>query len=228
MSKYRNKQEYLVKQALGLPVSQKVYIDNRFPCNLGIFFIGKISTSILEKLKIQIELVFHTFFFDIKFFGEKKVETCFYNIPTKEEYNLLDETTEKVVLFPTNRFYSIMKTQMISERTSVGLGLTNVPIYSSSDEKLLFLFGEANLKHKCAIVSSHNLVDLNKSETTELRLIKEVIHEIGHLILGLEHCFTENCVMQFSTITKEIDRKSSRLCKKCKLQLENIRIRSNF
>jgi len=62
MSKYRNEQEYLVKQALGLPVNQKTYINNIYPCNLGIFFIGKISTSILEKLKIQIELVFHSFF----------------------------------------------------------------------------------------------------------------------------------------------------------------------
>ncbi|NVM43993.1 MAG: hypothetical protein HWN79_03660 [Candidatus Lokiarchaeota archaeon] len=121
-----------------------------------------------------------------------------------------------------------MKTHMVIERTVIGLGLTNVPIYSSSDEKLLFLFGEANLKHKCAIVSTHNLVDLNKSETTELRLIKEVIHEIGHIILGLEHCFNENCVMQFSANTKEIDRKSNHLCEKCKLYLENIRTRSNF
>ena len=117
---------------------------------------------------------------------------------------------------------------MVKEKTTIGLGLTNVPIYSSSDEKLLFLFGEANLKHNCAIVSTHNIVDLNKSETTEYRLIKEVIHEIGHIILGLNHCFNENCVMQFSTNTKEIDRKSNHLCEKCKLKLENIRAISNF
>jgi predicted Zn-dependent protease len=228
MSKYRNEQEYLAKQVVGLPINQKAYIHNLYPCYLGILFIGKMSTSILEKIKIQLELVFDSFFFDITFFGEKKKETCLSKRHTKEEHNLLDKSLDKVVLFPTNMFYSNIKTYMVKERTTMGLGLTNVPIYSSSDEKLLFLFGEANLKHNCAIVSTHNLVDLNKSDTTEHRLIKEVIHEIGHIILGHTHCFSENCVMQFSYNTKEIDRKSNHLCEKCKLKLENIRTISNF
>jgi len=228
MSKYRNEQDYLAKQVVCLPINQKAYIHNLYPCYLGILFIGKMSTSILEKIKIQLELVFDSFFFDITFLGEKKVESCLSKRHTKEEHNLLDKTLDKVVLFPTNMFYSNIKTHIVEEKTTIGLGLTNVPIYSSSDEKLLFLFGEANLKHNCAIVSTHNLVDLNKSETTEHRLLKEVIHEIGHIILGHTHCFNKNCVMQFSYNTKEIDRKSNNLCEKCKLKLENIRAINNF
>jgi len=228
MSKYRNAQVFSVKQAVGLPLNQETYINNLYPCYLGVLFFGKISTPILEKLKIHIELVFDSFFFDIIFIGDKKLDTCLYNLHTKKEFNLLDRTSAKVILYPTNNFYSSIRTQMSEKKIAVGLGLTNVPIYSSSDEKLLFLFGEANLKYSCAIVSTHNLLDSNKSETVEKRIIKEAIHEIGHLILGFEHCLNDNCVMRFSANIEKIDRKSIHLCEKCKSELKNIRTINNF
>jgi len=228
MSKYRNEQNNLVKQALGLPLNQKTYIKNLYPCNLGIIFIGKLSPSILEKLKFQIELVFDSFFFDITFIGEKKLDTSLYKLSTKEEFNLLDSNLTKVILHPTNKFYLMIKTQMLEKNLAIGLGLTDLPIYSSSDEKLLFLFGEANLKHSCAIVSTHNLGNFLKIERAENRIIKEAIHEISHLILGPEHCNNDNCVTRFSANIEEIDRKSNHLCEKCKLELENIRTINNF
>ncbi len=228
MSKYRKEQNFLVKHALNLHLNQKTYVKNLYPCYLGILFIGKISPSILEKLKFQIKLVFDSFFFDITFIREKNLDTCLNNLYTKEEFNLLDRTLTKVILYPTNNFYSIIKIQMSEKNLAIGLGLTNLPIYSSSDEKLLFLFGEANLKHNCAIISTHNLLNFYKSETAENRIIKEAIHEIGHLILGPEHCFNDNCVMRFSANIEEIDSKSNHLCEKCKSELENIRTTNNF
>lgn len=228
MSKYRNEQNPLVKQSLGLPLNKKIYYKNIYPCNLGIFFSSKTSPSILDKLKFQIEFVFDSFFFDIIFIGEKKLTGCIQNSDAKEEFNFLDKSLRKVVLYPTNVFYSTIKNQMPENNLAIGLGLTNLPIYSSSDERLLFLFGEANLKHNCAIVSTHNLKELHKSETAENRIIKEGIHEIGHLILGLEHCMNDSCVMWFSANVKEIDRKSNKLCEKCRLELEEIRIINNF
>ena len=111
---------------------------------------------------------------------------------------------------------------------ALGIGLTNLPIYSSSDENILFLFGEAHIRHGCAIVSVYNLLDYLKSEKFDIRIIKETIHEIGHLILGPGHCLGDHCVMRFSTNIKEIDRKSFHLCEKCKLKLEETRVLNNF
>lgn len=228
MSKYRKKQRFLLKQALNLPLNLKTYIKNTYPCHLGIFFIGKISPSIFNKLKFQIELIFDSFFYDITFMGEKKLDTNLHNFQTKLEFNLFDRSLSKVFLYPTNKFYSIIKSQMSERNIAVGLGLTDLPIYSSSDEKLFFLFGEANLNHNCAIVSTHNLLDINKSETAENRVVKETIHEIGHLILGLEHCLNDKCVMWFSKNIEEIDRKSNYLCERCASKLEINRTTNNF
>ncbi len=115
----------------------------------------------------------------------------------------------------------------------IGLGLTNLPIYSSSNENLLFLFGEAHIKYMCAVVSTHNLIELFNFEDFKLkkierRIYKEVIHEIGHLILDYGHCLNDYCVMRFSKNIKEIDSKSIYLCEKCKLKLEKVRVRDNF
>jgi archaemetzincin len=195
---------------------------------LGIIFIGKISPSVFEKLKSQIELVFDSYFFDISFIGQKKLDTSLHELHTKVEFNLLDRTLSKVILYPTNKFYSIIKTHMSEKNIGFGLGLTNLPIYSSSDEKLLFLFGEANLNHNCAIISTHNLLDIHKYETTENRIIKETIHEVGHLVLGLEHCPNNKCVMWFSRNITEIDSKSNGLCEKCNAEFEYNRTINNF
>jgi len=228
MSKYRNEQNFLVKQTLGVSANQKTLIKKILPCYLAIIFIGKVSPSILEILKFQIELVFNSFFFDIIFIKEKKIDTLSFNLNTKEEFNLLDRSLTKVKLYPTNQFYSLIKSQMSEKNVEIGLGLTDLPIYSSSDEKLLFLFGEANLRHSCAIVSTHNLLDFYKNESTEDRIIKEAIHEIGHLILGFEHCYNNKCLMSFSANIEGIDRKSIRLCEKCHTELEHIRTLNNF
>ncbi len=228
MSKYRKERNFLVKQVLNSPINQKTYVKNIFPCYLGITFIGDVSTSILEKLKFQIELVFKSFFFDITFIGNNKLDSQMKTLFIKEEFNFLNSSLTKVILYPTNNFYSTLKSLISEKNVSIGLGLTNFPMYSSSDESLLFLFGEANLTHNCAIVSTHNLVDLNKPKLSENRIIKEAIHEIGHLILGLDHCFNNNCVMRFSSNVNGIDKKSNHLCINCRSELEKIRTRQNF
>ncbi|MFX0047599.1 MAG: hypothetical protein ACFE8G_05445 [Candidatus Hermodarchaeota archaeon] len=228
MSKYRNEQHILVKQPLDVPLNQKTFNKNLYPCYLLILFIGEVSSAISEKLKFRIELVFNSFFFDIIFIEQIKLDTFSFKLTKKEEFNLLDRSLTKVILYPTNQFYSMIKTQMSEKNVAIGLGLTDLPIYSSSDEKLLFLFGEANLKHNCAIVSTHNLLDFYKNETVEDRIIKEAIHEIGHIILGFEHCFNNKCVMSFSANIQKVDRKSNHLCEKCNAKLEHIRTLNNF
>ena len=50
------------------------------------------------------------------------------------------------------------------------------------------------------------------------RLVKEAVHEIGHLH-GLTHCSDRRCVMAFSNWIGDTDYKSWMLCENCKLKL---------
>jgi len=233
MSKFQIGKDILNKQTLALPINKSKYRQIIFPCHLGIIFIGNVSTSMLNKLRFHLDQTFDSFFFDIQFIDDISLHPDMFELRVKEEHNLLNKSSEKVLLQPTNKFYEIIVDKKSEYNLDIGLGLTNLPIYSSNNEKLLFLFGEAHIKYMCAIVSTHNLRDLFNLEDLKLkkiekRIYKEVIHEIGHLILGCGHCFNNYCVMHFSKNIKEIDSKSINLCKKCKLKLEKVRERDNF
>jgi archaemetzincin len=57
----------------------------------------------------------------------------------------------------------------------------------------------------------------NEKKVTE-RLIKEVIHEIGHS-KGLYHCTNPKCVMCFSPSVSDIDIKVRDFCENCKVRM---------
>ena len=84
---------------------------------------------------------------------------------------------------------------------------------------LTFVFGEARLNGRCAVVSSYRLdnkfygLPENPALLRE-RLLKEAIHELGHTF-GLLHCQNPDCVMKSSTYVEEIDFKSSGFCDRC-------------
>ena len=86
-----------------------------------------------------------------------------------------------------------------------------------------FLFGEAQLNGKGALVSTHRLhnqfygIPENK-ELLKNRLLKEGIHELGHTF-GLIHCFTLRCVMNTSTYVEDIDQKSAHFCRACEREV---------
>jgi len=88
---------------------------------------------------------------------------------------------------------------------------------------LTYVFGEAQLDGRTAVVSSHRLheefyglqPDRNIFMT---RLFKEAIHELGHTF-GLIHCSDYLCVMHSSTGVEEIDVKTEKLCESCKARL---------
>ena len=233
MSKFQNCKDILNKNTLALPINQSTIRQILFPCHLGIIFIGNVSTSMLNKLRFHLDQTFDSFFFDIQFIDNTNLHHDMFELKVKEEHNLLNKSLEKVLLQPTNKFYDIIVDKKFEFNLDIGIGLTNLPIYSSSNENLLFLFGEAHIKYMCAIVSTHNLKDLfnlenHKLKKIESRIYKEVIHEIGHLILDCGHCLNDYCVMRFSKNIKEIDSKSIYLCEKCKLKLEKVRERYNF
>ena len=233
MQKYQNTKCFFINQETPLLTSQYPSIKHVYPSHLGIVFIGKVSTSILTKLDFYINKIFNSFFYEILFIGELEIPLIMYESAIKKEHNLLNQALKKVTLQTTDKLYYIIKNLMKEHDINVGLGLTNLPIYSSNDESLLFLFGESNINYRCAIVSTHNLIpyfskELGYNLKIRNRIIKEVIHEIGHIIIGLEHCLTADCVMRFSKSIEEIDNKSVYLCKKCKSRLNEVRIKNNF
>jgi len=223
MSEYQNNKYFSINHEIGLPKNQYPYITHIYPSDLGIVFIGEISPSILEKLIHYINKIYASFFNEILFIGESEIPSVMYERGIKNEHNLLNKAFKKVNLQPTNKIYSIIKNLMIEHNFNIGFGLIDLPIYSSNDESLLFLFGESNINNRCAIVSTHNLIsqynrDSKYNSIVIKRIIKEAIHEIGHVILGFEHCLTVDCVMRFSRNIEEIDNKSVNLCKKCRIK----------
>ncbi len=72
-----------------------------------------------------------------------------------------------------------------------------------------FVFGVAHPR-KAAVLSTYRLT------TIEL-IIKEAIHELGH-VLGLTHC-TNECVMQFSNSLAEAAAKPATLCGRCRARI---------
>lgn len=94
----------------------------------------------------------------------------------------------------------------------ITLAVTDRDLYAST---LNFVFGEAELGGTRAIVSYYRLRLNADEELLNQRLLKEAIHEIGH-VLGLKHCRNRNCVMSFSNSVFDVDMKTDKFCDKCK------------
>jgi archaemetzincin len=88
---------------------------------------------------------------------------------------------------------------------------------------LTYVFGEAQLEGKAAIVSSYRLDEQRygfpkNQSLLEERILKESIHELGHTF-GLVHCHDYHCVMHSSTSVEEIDLKGATFCSHCTKKL---------
>jgi archaemetzincin len=96
------------------------------------------------------------------------------------------------------------------------LGVTAVDLFIPI---LTYVFGEAQLTGRAAVVSTYRLDNthygLPGNDRLLLdRLVKEATHELGHTY-GLVHCADTKCVMRSSTYAEDIDLKSERFCSAC-------------
>jgi archaemetzincin len=103
------------------------------------------------------------------------------------------------------------------EDTLKFIGLTAVDLYVPI---LKFVFGLAQIKGKCAVVSIHRLLPqfYQQPEDTNLlmeRVEKTVLHELGHSF-GITHCRDRHCVMYSSTRIDDTDFKHARFCSTCR------------
>ena len=98
------------------------------------------------------------------------------------------------------------------------LGVTALDLYLPS---MNFVFGEAQLPGKFALISTHRLKGDTGYGGEDLflgRIVKEAVHELGHT-LGLTHCQSSTCVMFFSNSLKDTDRKGEDYCGSCLAKL---------
>ena len=95
------------------------------------------------------------------------------------------------------------------------LGLTDADLFIPI---LTFVFGEAQLKGRAAVVSTARLIGMGlpgESARLAVRLRTEAIHELGHTF-GLLHCRDSRCAMARSPSLRHVDAKSPVLCRACR------------
>ena len=86
---------------------------------------------------------------------------------------------------------------------------------------LTYVFGEAQLGGRAAVVSTARLVEdveLVGPQLLVQRLAKEAVHEVGHTF-GLVHCDSKGCVMGRSPAVREVDEKGAVPCAECRARL---------
>lgn len=203
------------------------------PCHLGILFFGDFEIPFFEEIKLYLNQIYDSFFFNIRNLGGYNFSIELFYKGVKKEYKEMKKSSNKIKIHPTNKFYQILIDKRNEENLGMILAITDLPIFSSYNDNILFLFGDAHLKHRCCIVSSLKLKEqfYNRPENhnlLEMRILKEILHEVGHIILGPDHCLNNSCVMRFSKDIKEIDEKSNELCEPCKIKVEKIREQFNF
>jgi archaemetzincin len=104
----------------------------------------------------------------------------------------------------------------VNDQTWKLLGVTAEDLYIPI---LTFVFGEAQVGGKLAIVSTHRLrqefygLPEDKPRLAQ-RLLTEAVHELGHT-LELTHCDDYRCVMAASHAVEWIDIKDATFCREC-------------
>jgi len=84
---------------------------------------------------------------------------------------------------------------------------------------LTYVFGEAQLDGRAAVVSTYRLDSRiyglpPDRDLLFQRLCKEAVHELGHT-RNLVHCHRHPCVMLSSPYVEDIDQKSDQFCEDC-------------
>jgi archaemetzincin len=87
---------------------------------------------------------------------------------------------------------------------------------------LTHVYGEAQLGGKACILSTYRFTDGIHSATEAFgcRIVKEALHELSHTF-NLRHCRDPVCIMHYCRSMREVDRKSSQLCRYCAVLLED-------
>lgn len=80
-----------------------------------------------------------------------------------------------------------------------------------------FVYGESQLGGKAAVISLYRLGDKDPGRMY-LRAAKIGLHETGHL-LGIGHCRTPDCLMNFASNLDKLDTLPLRFCSSCDYEI---------
>lgn len=99
------------------------------------------------------------------------------------------------------------------------LGITRVDLFIPI---LTHVYGEAQLGGRACIVSTYRLYPdaIAPTITSNERLIKESVHELGHTF-KLRHCPDRTCIMHYCRRIEDVDHKSNRFCRHCRVLIDD-------
>ena len=114
-------------------------------------------------------------------------------------------------------FLVLQRLRKLGPGGDLGLAIVGADLFETG---LNFVFGEADPRHRRAIISLHRLSSEypGRPLTRNLfyhRLLTEAVHEIGHLV-DLGHCPVPTCVMHFSNSLADTDLKGPGFCEGCR------------
>jgi archaemetzincin len=123
-----------------------------------------------------------------------------------------------------DQYYSTAILQQMQPLAGAGARLLAVTSLDLYVPVLTFVFGEAQLDGRCAVVSLHRLREEfyglpAREELLRERLLKEAVHELGHTF-GLRHCDDWRCVMTSSHAVERLDVKSAEFCGACRAAVD--------
>jgi len=149
--------------------------------------------------------------------ARKTIEKRFDYICNVLDYEEIPEQafdTERCQYLSTEILKRVL--ELCPENATKIIGITPVDLFIPI---LTFVFGQAQLDGKAAVVSTHRLRQeyyrLPRNDTILFeRLSKEIVHELGHTF-GMVHCHNSNCAMHFSNAVRDIDVKKDTFCESC-------------
>jgi archaemetzincin len=162
------------------------------------------------------------------------IDVCDYHRLGQEIHRTFDfQTQVKSLLQNVSFAYDITRDQYhstaileklasaSSSRTLKIVAITNLDLFIPI---LTHVYGEAQLAGKACIVSTFRLQEglsiANIEKEFENRIVKEVLHELGHTF-NLRHCNDKACIMHYCRSIKDVDRKSDQFCRYCKILLKD-------
>ena len=162
------------------------------------------------------------------------IDVCNYQLLGQEIHRTFGFSTEiKSLLQDVNFAYDLTRDQYHSTVILEILANTSpsqaIKIVAITDVDLFIpilthVYGEAQLAGKACIVSTFRLQEslsiANIEKEFENRIVKEVLHELGHTF-NLRHCNDKACIMHYCRSIKDVDRKSDQLCRYCKILMED-------
>ena len=162
------------------------------------------------------------------------IDVCNYQLLGQKIHRTFGFQTEiKSLLQDVNFAYNLTRDQYHSTAILEKLASTSpsqaIKVAAITNKDLFIpilthVYGEAQIAGKACIVSTFRLQEGLSIATIEKefenRIVKEVLHELGHTF-NLRHCNDKSCSMHYCRSIRDVDRKSDQLCRYCKILLED-------